>query len=350
MNDEDYLWEPSLAAPDVLTQHLEARLRPLRTSPPPLAPVLARARTLRLQRAFTRTGVSLGTLAAAASMLWAVTRPSAWKAVALGGQVRVETQTVSGGVALHTTVVETRSEGRASLNIGKVGVAQLYPNSRITADRSAASEHRMRLSYGSLVARIGAPPRRVVIQTASTEVIDLGCVFALSADSLGNGVLAVQEGSVELHRQGVRVAVPAGYAASFYATHAPGLPVPIGASKRLRSIVRSLDVDGITADRVRELLAASDSSAAITLWYLLPRLVPESRSAVITRLMQYAPLPASVSQEQVLANNTDAIQRWQRVLERRWQSESLSWGRRELLIRGIPSTPIAPLPFAVESP
>lgn len=350
MNDEDYLWDPSLATSDVLLQHLEAELRPLRTSPPRFAPVLARARTLRLQRAFTRTGVSVVSLAAAASMLWAVTIPSAWKAVALGGQVRVVSQTVSGGEALRTTVVETRSEGRASLNIGRVGVAHLYPNSRIVADRSAAVERRMRLSYGSLVARIGAAPRRVVIQTASTDIIDLGCVFALSADSLGNGVVAVQEGRVELHRQGVRVAVPAGYAASFYATNAPGLPIPIGASQRLRLIVRSIDVEGITPDRIRELLAASDSSAAITLWYLLPRLVPASRSAVITRLMQYAPLPTSVRQEQLFANNPDAMQRWQRVLERRWQSESLSWWRRELLIRGISSTAMLPMPFAVESP
>lgn len=350
MNDDEYLWDPSLAPSDALTQQLEARLRPLRTPPPALAPVLARARTLRRWRAFTRTGMAVGTLAAAASVLWAVTLPTAWKAVALGGQVRVESRATSGAVSLHTTVVETGVVGEASLNIGRVGVAHLYPNSRITADGSVSSEHRMHLAYGRLVARVGAAPRTVVIQTASTEVIDLGCVFALSADSLGNGVLAVQEGRVELHRQGVRVVVPAGYAASFYANSAPGLPVPIRASTRMRSIVRSLDVDGVTTERVRELLAAADSSAAITLWSLLPRVAPDSRRAVVTRLMEWVPLPTSVREEDVVANRADTMQRWQQALERRWGGESPSWWRRQLLIRGISSTSITPLPFVVESP
>ena len=262
----------------------------------------------------------------------------------------MERRTTLGDEASKTLRVETGRVGRAALNIGRLGVAQLYPNTRVSVDGTIAPEHRLRLAYGSLVARIGAAPRLVVVQTASTEVIDLGCAFALSTDSLGNGVLAVQEGRVELHRQGVRVMVPEGYAASFYATNAPGLPIPIGASKRLRTIVRSLDVDGVTPDRVRDLLAASDSSAAITLWYLLPRLAQESRGTVVTRLMQYVPLPTAVNRELVLANNADALRRWQLVLERRWRGESLSWWRRALLVRGVSSTPIAPLPFAVESP
>lgn len=343
MSDE-YLWNPTDGAPDRPTQQIETLFLPMRTAPPGLTQVRARARSLRLQRRWKLGAVSLGSLAAAAGVLWAVTIPSAWQAVALGGSVRIENREVTGQNRARIAAIQTGVNGRASINIGRVGEMQVGPNSHVTVDKSPGRTHRITLAYGRISARIAAAPRRVVVQTASTEVIDLGCVYSLSTDSAGNGMLAVQEGHVELHRHGVRVVVPAGYSAAFFAARAPGLPLSSTASPALRAIVRSINEERLTAASVEQLLAVADSTSAITLWYLLPRVSGAARGAVVSRLIQYATLPAGVSRDRILENDAPAMAAWQQALERRWKGAELSWWRREVMIRKIWATPAVSAP------
>src|SRR2546428_472178 len=76
------------------------------------------------------------------------------------------------------------------------------PASRLRVLDTRAPEHRMALDRGNLEARIVAPPRQLFVETPSGTAVDLGCVYDLEVDGLGQATLTVVIGWVSFERDG----------------------------------------------------------------------------------------------------------------------------------------------------
>lgn len=331
---DDYLWDPH-AAPDPEIVDLEGRLRLLAHRPAPLraAPADSSGHSRRRWYAWAA--------AAAITLLlggwWSGVRTSVlapWTVAALKGAPVV--RTVGGLSSARLSVggsVETDMHSVARLAVAGIGLADLGPGSRLRLLQSASAQHRFALERGSMHARIDAPPRYFLVQTASALATDLGCVYTLTVDSTGNGALLVDEGEVELERDGVRSSVIAGNVAQLRPNAGPGLPYPVSASPALAAAVLRFDSNRFDPASVDALLFASDSRNTITLWHLLQRTEGRERARVFERLAAIMPPPATVTKERVMRGESAALQRWRTDLQPSWSVTVPRWQRALTALR-----------------
>ncbi len=327
---DDYLWNPA-AAPDPEIQRLESLLRPMAYRPQPLRenewPRAQRTTRIRVMR---WSALAAGALLVAGG-LHAARRSAVhpWQVTAVRGApvVRAKDGSVTSGALPLDGVVETDARSSAALTVGRIGQAELAPDSRLRLVSAGASEHRLALERGTLHANIDAPPRYFLVQTPSALAVDLGCVYTLSTDEQGNGRLVVEEGEVELVSGAVTVTVPAGNTASLRNGVGPGLPYPVRASEALRRAVAVYDADPSSDVAVEGMIAASDSGNTITLWHLFQRADSAQRERVFVRLAAIAPPPASVTRARVVRGESGALQRWRTELQRDWATEPPVWRR-----------------------
>jgi hypothetical protein len=334
---DDYLWDPA-AAPDPEIERLEALLRPAAYRPTPL-----RAAEMPRRGRHIRRGVwaaLAATIVLAAGGVSVVRRArdahlTPWAVTAVRGApvVRDSAGAIAAGRLGRGGVVETDARSSAVLAVGHIGRAELGPDSRLRLLDDDASEHRLALERGTMHASVDAPPRYFLVQTASALAVDLGCVYTLTADERGNGLLTVEQGEVELQRGDVNVAVLAGNAASLRNGAGPGLPYPVHASDALRRAVATYDADPASDAAVDQVLATTDARSTITLWHLLRRASPAARERVYARLASIAPPPATVTRERVLRGESGALQRWRTDLQSTWAVDPPWWRQMWLALR-----------------
>lgn len=334
MAEDDYLWDRS-AHPDPEVVRIEKALAPFRRIPPPPewdAELAVELPPSPRRRPYFRAGLAAaavlgilvgGTLARSLDAPWTVSRLRG-DVVAGGAPVSMK----SGGDVLRPHQwVETGQGAAARIKVGRIGRADLGPGSRARLVRAEGSEHRMAMERGTLHARIWAPPRFFLVETPSALAIDLGCIYTLTLDDRGAGLLRVESGEVELVEGARRSIVLAGNEATLTPGTGPGLPYPVGARATFRRALERYEAheDTRTLD---ELLAAADSGTTITLWHLLQRVAPGDRLRVYTRLTQLAPIPRSVTTKAALALEQDAMHRWRRGLESSWTTETVPFWKR----------------------
>lgn len=320
---DDYLWDPT-SAPDPDIQKLEALLRPLKHQSEPL-----RMETLAARPRWRPTAQ---TWLVAASALFVLTigyrvatheRSRPWTVAVRQGTavVRNATGEVSHGTLASGGIVETDARSAATVTVGRIGRAELGPDSRLRLLDANAAEHRLSLERGTMHAMIDAPPRYFLVETASALAVDLGCVYTLSVDEGGNGTLVVEEGEVELQHGPMFAAVLAGNSAAIRAGMGPGLPFPTTATASLRHAVAMYDANPRVPSAVDAVLAAADAHSTITLWHLLQRESPEVRARIYDRLAALAPPPVSVTRDRVVRGESYALQRWRTDLQPSWITE-----------------------------
>ncbi|MFQ6046415.1 MAG: hypothetical protein ACE5PT_08670 [Gemmatimonadales bacterium] len=320
---------PLRRAPEGMWQSIEAALRrPAKPVPfirrPMSSPLLAAAALL----VALLGGAYIGVLRSYGA-------PSRWDVMPLAGTPTVAGAALldHGGLSVGEWLV-TDDESRAELTVGRIGVADVGPNSRVRLDRGGLTDHRLTLERGSLSAVIAAPPRLFFVRTPAALATDLGCAYTLEVDSAGTSRIHVTAGWVEL-RQGSRISlVPAGLVAEVGIGRGPGTPYPDGFPAEARAALHRLD-RGTGTDRDLALVFAALHTAedyvtlrresGITLWHLLQRLDGAMRERVYRRLAELAPPPAGVTREGILALQRPMLESWRRDLNPMWSEEAETW-------------------------
>jgi hypothetical protein len=269
--------------------------------------------------------------------------PSAWAVVPLSGAPSVAGArlTDTGSLAVGEWL-ETDAGSRAVLALGRIGSAQIGPESRIRLERNGLTEHRLTLERGSFHAIVSAPPRIFIVETPSVRATDLGCAYTLEVDSAGSSRLSVIAGSVELRRNGAVTVVPMGLVAEVEVGGRPGTPYPRSLAPAARDALHRIDA-GTADDADLELVldamyrpedhATFRRRSAVTLWHVVQRVAPEDRARVYGRLAALFPEPAGVTMEGILALDRQMLERWRKDLHPSWADEAP--GRLERLGRRL---------------
>jgi len=324
---------PVARAPESLWERIQLALQsPARTRPlPPLRrPV---------PRWLTAAAVVVGVVAGTLGGLFRVYRaPSTWTVLPTAGTP------IIAGAALTKPDKLARGEwlvtdafSRAELSVGRIGTADVGPNSRVLLDRGGLTQHRLTLMHGRLQVIISAPPRLFFVRTPSVLATDLGCAYTLVVDSAGASRIHVTAGWVELREGDAISLVPAGLVAEVAVGEPPGTPYPPEFPDHARAALRRLDLRlGGAADLELVITALHGPTAfitlrrqsGITLWHLLPRVPPELRERVYQRLAQLSAPPAGVTREGILALRRPMLERWRRDLSPMWSEEARLWWTR----------------------
>jgi hypothetical protein len=246
--------------------------------------------------------------------------PASWRVVAIAG-------TASDGALAAGTWLETDAASAVRLDVGRIGTAEIGPESRVRMERGSWRAHRLELTRGRLSAVIIAPPRLFFVQTPSALATDLGCAYELTVGDDGASELLVTHGWVELAEGGRRSLVPEGMMAKVEPGGRPGSPHLPGLDVDARAALARLDAGSGSAEDLRTLTDGMAPHNArpnrkarngVTLWHLIPRTDGALRAQVVQELAALEPLPAKVSTEGILALDRQMLNRWRRALHPMW--------------------------------
>jgi hypothetical protein len=256
---------------------------------------------------------------------------SSWTIERVAGAPTIGTRAVANGDALgEGEWLETDAASRARLSIGTLGSAEVGPGSRVKLVQAGGAERSLRVERGSINARVWAPPRFFIVETAAATAIDLGCIYTLDVDDRGNGVLFVRSGQVELRGYGRNAIVVAGTIAQMRTGEGPGTPYDSTESQTFRDDLATIDfgTEGERRAALDRVLAESSARSTITLWHLLPRVSTEERALVYDRLATIAAPPRGVNRDAVLRLDSGALHQWRSGLEPRWSTERVRLWKR----------------------
>jgi hypothetical protein len=208
--------------------------------------------------------------------------------------------------------LETDIAARARIDVADIGELDVDPRSRVELVRADGLQYRLRLHWGTVHARIVAPPGRFVVETPSSTVTDLGCAYTLQVDEDGAGSVHVTSGWVGFEWRGRESFIPAGTMCATRPGVGPGTPHLADAAD---SFVAALDTFDFGDAHTRsaaldELLATARRDDAVTLWHLLTRVEGADQGRVFDRLAAFVPPPAGVTRDGVVQADRTMIDRW----------------------------------------
>lgn len=331
--NNDYLWDKS-APPDPEIERLErllGRFAPVRAMPPlpapevrwrsvrTLAPLVATAAAVIVMVAITWRTVSRTSPPSPAAR----TTPT-WAVAAVAGQPRIGATTIDPATEGRFTVGDTLvtdPSSRARIDVGDIGEVTVEPNTRIRLVSARAAHHRLALDRGALRAFIWAPPGQFFVETPSATAIDLGCVYTLSVDEDGAGLLSVELGWVGFELNGRESFVTAGASCPTRPRLGPGTPRYDDAAEELKAALDALDFGAAPGLRLRS--GQGERSAALrtifqharprdslSLWHLLARVDASERGDVYTALAARVPAPSGVTRDAIMRLDRGALDRW----------------------------------------
>src|ERR1700730_141401 len=214
---------------------------------------------------------------------------------------------------------ETNRISKANIAVADIGRLELEPMTRLRLLQSAAGRKRIALERGTIHVVIWAPPGEFVVDTPSSVVVDLGCMYTLNIEENGNGFLRTTLGWVGFQSNGYESFIPAGASAATYAESGPGLPFFEDASDQFRSAVAQFDStkEGSAQRKAAQqvILRQARLRDGLTLWHLLSRVSEVDRQGVYERLSALIPPPAGTTREGILRLDRTMLDSWWNALE-----------------------------------
>lgn len=309
MNDDRYLWDKS-GPPDPEVERLERLLTPLAHRGE--APRIAARRRGR----FLAVAAAVAVLLAGGVVWLARTANRAdWNVTRVSGSPAVGTLPIGEKRAFSVgQVLETDAASRATLTAGLIGEVAVEPNSRLRLVRARSADHRLALERGAISAHIWAPPRLFFVETASALAVDLGCVYYLTVDAKGAGLLAVETGWVALQRGKHTAIVPADASCRLRPGAGPGTPSFDDADPAFHSALDRLDSDAEDAAALDTLLSRARPKDNLTLWHLLEGLPSPANLRVYDQIARSSPPPSGVTREGIARHDAHMIDLWRAEL------------------------------------
>jgi len=240
---------------------------------------------------------------------------AAWEVLRVAGAPRVNDATLHATGSLQVGQwIETDDSSRAIITVGDIGHVDVRPGSRVRLVQARATDHRLALAFGSIHAKVAAPPRIFFVETPAGTATDLGCEYTLETDSSGRGLIHVTGGYVEFASRDRRSIVPLEAFAVTRPDQGPGIPYADDAPDSLRQALTAFDFERGGTRAARAALAAARSEDALSMWHLLGRVDVALRGEVYDRLAALVPPPAGVSRERALALHAGTLERyWDRI-------------------------------------
>ncbi len=188
----------------------------------------------------------------------------------------------------------TTASDVAHVRVGTIGLLDVDSGTSLRLLQSGVTRQHVRLTRGTIRARILAPPRVFTVETPSGLATDLGCSYILSVDSAGASRLQVTLGWVEFSDRGRISLVPAGFSVITSKAGGVGTPVANDAPPEFASAVHALDRYEMSNDSALGIiLRTARPSDAVTLWHILSawRGSAAQRERVYDRLARIVPPP-----------------------------------------------------------
>ena len=242
-----------------------------------------------------------------------------WKVEATAGAPRVGEVALAGGGELSVgEYVETDAVSSARLNIGRIGILDIQPQSRLKLVETQSGWHRVALERGTVEAHVWAPPFSFAISTPSSTAFDLGCAFTLHVEPSGYGVAHVTSGWIQFREGDLESLVPAGAEAVTRPGLGPGTAYFSDAAPVFKAALAQFDTSAddpvVRVAMLDALLASARARDALTLISLMRKVPAAQRGRLFDRLAQLIPPPPGVTRAAVIALEEPAMDAYWKAL------------------------------------
>lgn len=314
----DYLWDRS-GPIDPEVERLELLLAPYRMQERPLR---VREREIEATSArIWRFGFAMAACAVVVLALFLYDAYNSsphggWQFVAEHGAADVQGRQVKTGVLRVGESMETTAGERVRIRVASIGEVELRDQSEVKLVESREGRQRLAMNFGTMHARIYAPPAVFVVDTPGARAIDLGCEYTLNIDRTGAGRLSVDLGWVQLEYDGEQSLVPRGMVAEI----APGgrmtPPYDPDASPVFRKALIAWSTNDQLnaqqrADELKHVLSEARVQDSLTLVNLFKFAhAADERTQIFDRLNQLVPAPKGVNREDVVSDRHNAVEPW----------------------------------------
>jgi hypothetical protein len=339
--NEQYLWDRS-GEPDHEVVELEQLLAPMRMTErrPDFAQI---TRLSPGQNRFARwkrwaVPMAVATSAIIASALWITFRPhfqpGVWEAESATGTPELAGKAFTGGRIEAGAWLST--DGTSSIHLRTtIGEMEIQPGSQLSLAESRAHRQRFVMRYGSIHARISAPPGLFVVDTPSARAVDLGCEYTLRVEHDGSGELTVSAGWVQLQHSWMQSLVPAGNAAKISPDGTLTPPYFQDATPEFKEAVTKLSLDSQLDPETRgsvmeTILREVRKRDAFTLLNLFTRTNTEERVKIFDQLNQFVPAPPGITRETARNWQVSSMDAWWPVVEKAVGLSEIKKGKKTL--------------------
>lgn len=215
--------------------------------------------------------------------------------------------------------IQTSHASAVRLAVGRIGIVDVAPGSRVRVLTARPDEYRLDLARGEISAVINAPPRLFFVETPVSTVVDLGCAYTMRVDDEGGGgMLRVTGGWASLEWSGRESLVPAGASCHTRAATGPGTPAFDDATPALRNALQAFDFENAGSAALDTILTEARVRDTLTLWHLLSRVEAADRARVFDRIVALVPLPKGVEREKALMLDKNTLKIWREELAWSW--------------------------------
>ncbi len=239
-----------------------------------------------------------------------------WKVSTLQG-----TPSVSGKPFFNTDSISegqyitTDSVSKAELKVGDIGTIIIEPGSKVKLLKTAAGNSRLKLEYGSIDAKMNAPPKTFYVETVSATAVDLGCSYRLTIDTAGDGILFVRSGMVSLQSANRESLVPAGKYCITRKDFGPGTPFREGISPEMKKALMQFDFGECASSCIKTIVRNAQKSDAVTLINILPRVDDEYKPIVYEKVAYYYAPPKHIPHDSIpKLDKLDKLNEWIEVI------------------------------------
>lgn len=234
----------------------------------------------------------------------------AWRVQAVSGRPRLSGAAFAGRVA-EGGEITTDMVSRARLEVPGRGQVTLEPGGCVRRVPGAGT--RLQLERGTLHASMAASVSPFSVRTSMGSVEHLGAAYTLTVEDSSRGRLEVTRGRARFENGGRESLLPAGIWCPLTVAGA-GVPRREGASEEFLAAVAVTDNPACQSDDYGPVLASAETSDAITLWHLLPRVRGEVRRKVAERFASLIALPREVTLDRIVALDPRALEACWNVL------------------------------------
>jgi hypothetical protein len=277
---------------------------------------LARARSTSRSSVYLLLATAAAVVGLVALSWWQMSQPAPGLEVTrLAGTPTIASRPITDRYQLSVgRWLETDAAARASIDVASVGRVEVEPDTRIGLVSTRPGDYRLHLARGTMQAVIWAPPGQFSVKTPSSTAVDLGCVYTMTVDDDGVGLVQVTVGWVGFEWRGRESFIPAGAVCVTRPGLGPGTPHYEDTSDAFRAALTLIDVRGESAvartTAIGRLLAEARARDVVTLWHLLSRVEVDQRDRVFDRLAGFVPPPADVTREGVRAGRREMLDEW----------------------------------------
>ncbi|HEV3036434.1 MAG TPA: hypothetical protein VHA33_01355 [Candidatus Angelobacter sp.] len=282
--------------------------------------------------------VSVATSGLLAVVLWLTFRPNlqpgVWEARKATGSPQLAGKLFTNGRIDLGSWLSTNTTSSIHLRT-TIGELDVQPGTELSLAESGPGRQRFVMHYGSIHARISAPPGLFVVDTPSARAIDLGCEYTLKVDHDGRGELSVSAGWVQLQHFWQQSLVPAGNLAKIAADGTVSPAFFADATPAFQDAVvkftleKSLDTE-TRRQTLETILREARKRDAFTLLNLFTRADADERVQVFDRLNEFVPAPPGITQETARNWHMNSIDAWWPVVEKALGISEIKKGSKKL--------------------